>query len=36
MDAYFAAVELLERPELKGLPVLVDGRRPVSTLAGQA
>lgn len=35
MDAFFASVELLEHPELKGLPVVVGGRRPVAAVAGQ-
>ena len=28
LDAFFAAVEVLERPELAGKPVLVDARPP--------
>ncbi|MFZ1377166.1 MAG: DNA polymerase IV [Geothrix sp.] len=35
MDAFFASVELLEHPELKGFPVVVGGRRPVAAVAGQ-
>lgn len=35
MDAFFASVELLEHPELKGLPVVVGGRRPVAAIADQ-
>jgi len=27
MDAFYAAVELLRYPQLKGLPVLIAGRR---------
>ncbi|WP_243383398.1 DNA polymerase IV [Geothrix alkalitolerans] len=35
MDAFFASVELLEHPELRGLPVVVGGRRSVAAAGGR-
>ena len=34
MDAFYASVELLRRPELKGLPVVIGGRRAAGALGG--
>jgi DNA polymerase-4 len=34
MDAFFASVELLEHPELRGLPVIVGSRHPMSLAPG--
>jgi len=36
MDAFYASVELLKRPELRGQPVVVGGRRAVAGEAGFA
>ena len=34
MDAFYASVELLRRPDLKGLPVVIGGRRAAGALGG--